>query len=339
MGEHLLLDALKANNQNRPPVWLMRQAGRFLPEYQAFRRNHSLWDLFHHPEIAAEITCLPPQLLGVDAAILFSDITVIAEVLGFEVQFIDGKGPQVIPALETSNQVENLKNRNVADILAYVEKTIRLAKQQLSVPLIGFCGGPFTVATYLIDGGHGGQALKTKKWIREDSKSFHKLLNKITAASIDYLHLQIKAGADVLQIFDSWADLLEYSELQSVCFPYLKAIIEGLKDTRIPVIIFARGITRFPREFAALRSTALSFDAGEDMKKIREILPLPFVLQGNLHPQVLLSSKEEVIKETKKMIAALRKDPAYIVNLGHGVLPSTPVENVLAFVETVKTTT
>ena len=230
----LLLRALKCETVPRPPIWLHRQAGRFLPQYRAIRAEHSFRHLVVTPQIAAQITKLPIDLLGMDAAILFSDILVLAEVFGFEFDFSDGKGIRL-------KEPEKEIRRDVQETLSYVAETIKLLKKDLKVPLIGFCGGPYTVSTYM--------KRTTPQW-----------LEKITAATIEYLQMQIKAGVDAIQIFDSWAGKLEPLDFQTLALPYLKKIVDAIKPTGIPITLFGRGLTRYIKELVSLEPTALAFD-------------------------------------------------------------------------------
>ncbi len=332
-----LLEALKCKNTGRPPVWMMRQAGRSLPIYRALREKHTLDALFHHPELAADVTAMPVDQLCVDAAIVFTDILMIAEVFGFKVNFVEGKGPVITPALTTTEEVERLTAKDVASSLAYVFETIKLAKQRVSVPLIGFCGGPFTVASYLIEGGASGKELaKTKAWLFSHPESFHLLLKKLTTASIEYLKLQVAAGAQVLQIFDSWANVLSTPFFMTFCLHYLKQIVHALKPTGVPVILFCRGSTSFPQELASIEPTAIGFDWHRELNVLRKHVPRHIAVQGNLDPHLLKASPFIIRSEVQRLLHSMRKDPGFIVNLGHGILPDTPFENAKCFIDTVK---
>lgn len=329
LENRLLLDALSGHNQTgRPPVWLMRQAGRYMPSYQLLRARHSLWDLFHSPELAAKITFLPIEELGVDAAILFSDILVIVEALGLTLRFPEGKGPQVEPEVRSRRDVEALITLPVQEVLAYVFHTIRLVKRELRVPLIGFCGGPFTVASYC--------SPHLQVWMHEDPASVHALLQKITDVSLDYLREQIRAGVDVVQIFDSWLDRLSFEERRVFAYPYLSQLIEGLKGTSTPLILFSRGSSLFPDELAGLGASCISVDWHHSLHEIRSLLP-SIALQGNFSPELLRSQSLSAVAEaTREFCESMQGDPHWIANLGHGVLPDTPFENVRCFVDTVR---
>ncbi|MBA2727655.1 MAG: uroporphyrinogen decarboxylase, partial [Parachlamydiaceae bacterium] len=224
----LLLEALKCQNRSRPPVWLMRQAGRYMPEYRALRSKYSFLDMVHHPELAAKVTCLPIDLLGVDAAILFCDILVIAEAFGLSLHFDDGVGPIIDNPLQNAADIDALPTPCAAEAFHYVAETIKLLRKDLKVPLIGFSGAPFTLASYMIEGRSSRDLRKTKQWMLKDPNSFHRLLNRIAVLVIDYLNVQIEAGAQVLQIFDSWAHTLSYHQFTEFSLPYFKKIIQGL---------------------------------------------------------------------------------------------------------------
>lgn len=295
----MFLDALKCKNRARPPVWLMRQAGRYLPEYRALRKKHTLRELFFTPELAAQITLMPVDLIGVDAAILFSDITVVALPLGYSLDF--NEGPEIRGTLE----------RRGLESLEPIAEAIRLIKPKLKVPLIGFCGGPYTVASYI----NGDPSL----------------LDPITDVTIDYIHMQEKAGVDAIQIFDSWAGQLSQDEFQQVCVPYLKRLIEA---THVPVILFMRGASQRVDELIKLKPDAISFDWAKPLSELRPKVPM--AIQGNLDPDLLYQPLPIIRQKTVELLDSMKGDPGFIVNLGHGVKPDVPVEAVRCLVDTVK---
>ncbi|HSW86623.1 MAG TPA: uroporphyrinogen decarboxylase [Rhabdochlamydiaceae bacterium] len=332
----LLIEALHCRNSGRPPVWLMRQAGRYMPEYRTLRQKYSLWELFHQPELAAQVTLLPIDLLGVDAAILFSDILVIAEAFGRNVQFVDNKGPVIDIPIKERADVETLQIGDIHETFAYIESTIKLVKNQLRVPLIGFCGGPFTVASYMIEPGAKGELNKTRQWMYTDPNGFHLFLDKIANASIEYLKLQIKAGVHAIQIFDSWANVLSGAQREQFSIKYLKKMIDALKPFSIPIILFARGSSLFPKELAAIGPSGISFDWQKNLCDLRKYVPAHIAVQGNLDP-ILMNAPQHIVKsEVQKLLDSMQGDPGFIVNLGHGVLPDASVDNVRCLVDTVK---
>lgn len=328
-----LLDALACRNEGRPPIWIMRQAGRYMPEYQALRRQHSLWELFHTPELAVQVTHLPIKLLDVDAAILFSDILVIVEALGLQVAFPLEGGPRVEPAIRSANQVDALPLLPVEEKLHYVFETIRTLKQEIKVPLIGFCGGPFTLASYCIDSGSQGGFTLTKSWMKKDPASFHRLLQKITDVTIAYLQAQERSGVDAIQIFDSWLSVLEDFERLHFAYPYLEQILRAVS---VPVILFCRHSSLFPQELVALCPSCISFDWLQPMQVLRTHVPAAMAVQGNLDPLILKQSKGVIDEAVRNLLQSMEGDKGYIVNLGHGVLPDIPFDHVRYFVDLVK---
>jgi uroporphyrinogen decarboxylase len=270
-----------------------------MPSYRKLREKHSLRELFFTPELAAEVTLMPVEQIGVDAAILFSDITTVALPLGFSLDFCEG--PVIRGKLE----------RRGVDILEPIAEAIRLIKPQLKVPLIGFCGGPYTVASYI----NGDPAL----------------LDPITEVTIEYIQMQEKAGVDAIQIFDSWADRLSEEEFQRFCIPYLKRLVEAAS---VPVIIFMRGASQRVEELVKLRADGISFDWGKPLSELRKQVPM--AVQGNLNPDLLYEPLPMIREKTKELLDSMKGDPGFIVNLGHGVKPDMSVDAVKCLVDTVQ---
>lgn len=309
----LFLRALKCEEVERPPIWIMRQAGRYLPEYRALRAQHSFQTLVHTPKLAAQITHLPIDLLGFDAAILFSDILVVGEVFGYEIDFVEGQGMKLRPP---SSPV----TKNVASTLHYVPEAIRLLKKTLPVPLIGFCGGPYTVCRYM--------KTITPEW-----------LDKVTEASIAYLKLQVEAGVDALQIFDSWAGLLLPDEFRTLALPYLTRIVNALKPSGIPLILFCRGSSRFIPELTALNPAGIGFDWEMELSLIRSQVPARIAVQGNLNPALLSGPLPDLLTAAEHLLTSMQNTRGFIFNLGHGIEPSASVDNVrelIKFIQTAK---
>jgi uroporphyrinogen decarboxylase len=307
------IDALNGCNRGSPPVWLMRQAGRYLPEYQALRARHSLRDLFFTPKLAAEATVQPIRRFGFDAAILFSDITAIAPAMGFALEFLEK--PTVVPLATPDNWRSLKEDLKALDPIA--EAAFR-AKELLDVPLIGFCGGPFTIATYL------AKAI----WKGPDFSAF---LDRITDVCIASLRRQIEAGVDVVQIFDSWANLLEHQEFEEYSLKPLKKIAESIDK---PVILFMRGSAVRAEKLASLKPAAISVDWQRPLSDIRRTVNTP--LQGNLDPDLLFAPVDQVRNSVCALLEEMKGDPAFIVNLGHGVKPGTPLESVEVLVEEIR---
>lgn len=333
----LLLKALQCQNSARPPIWIMRQAGRYLPAYRAIREKYTFLEMVHNPELAAEITLLPIHTFGMDAAILFSDILVVAEALGVGLHFKDSVGPVIERPLQSAQQVAALPVIDTRESFRYIEQAIKQTLQELKVPLIGFCGGPFTVASYMIEGGSSKDLSKTKKWMMREPESFHKLLSLITECSVDYLKLQIRAGVQAVQIFDSWANFLGHQQFKEFCLEYLQKIIQSLrKSHQIPVILFCRGSSVFAKDLAGLQPEAVSVDWNADLAQIRSQIPGKVALQGNLDPDVLYAPLPVIRKETERLLHSMKGDPGYIFNLGHGIKPDMTPDAVKTLVETVK---
>lgn len=330
----MLLLALKGENPGRPPVWLMRQAGRYMPEYRAIRSRHSFLEMCHHPELISEVTQLPIRAFGFDAAILFSDILVIAEALEVGLSFEDGKGPIIARPLRTARDVDQLPSIDVQEKLAYVASGINLVQKELKVPLIGFCGAPFTVASYMIEGGTSRDLLKTKHWMLSDPNSFHRLLNKIAEVTAAYIELQIEAGIDVLQIFDSWANYLSWGHFVEFSYHYMKKLVEEVQK-RIPVILYCRGSSVFASKLVEAAPQGISLDWNCDLASLRKIVPTQIALQGNLDPDILYAPHKKIEQEVIQLLNPMRGDPAFIFNLGHGIKPDTPYDAVKVLVDTV----
>lgn len=320
------LQALRCQNVDRPPIWLMRQAGRFLPNYRQLRQKYSLWELFHQPELAAQVTLLPFELLPLDAAILFSDILVIGEALGFKVIYPEGRGPYFEPSLNLES-LKHLKLSPASETLDYVKQTVKLLKPQLKVPLIGFCGGPFTVASYLLT------STLLKDWTEQSPEALHQLLDLITDATIDYLKMQIEAGVDAIQIFDSWANLLDDQQFLDFSCHYLKKILQVLKPSKVPLIVFCRNSSLRPQPLVQISPAAISFDWHQPIKQLRKQVPSHIAVQGNLNPEILKTSISAIDLAAEEILSSMQGENGFIFNLGHGVLPDTPVANVQHLVD------
>lgn len=333
---HKLVRALYGENQGRPPVWLMRQAGRYMPEYRAIRARHSFLEMIHNPELVVEVTQLPIRAFGMDAAILFSDILVIAEAFGVGLSFEDGQGPLIARPLQTESDIDKLPRIDVQNQLSYVASGIKMLQMELKVPLIGFCGAPFTLASYMIEGGSSRDLAKTKQWLLNHPSSFHKLLRKISDATLEYIHLQAQAGADAIQIFDSWANYLSWGQFSEFSYQYLKELVEGVKKYDIPVILFCRGSSVFGPKLAEAAPHGIGLDWNCDLSAMRKAIPFRIALQGNMDPDILYAPRYKIEQEVTQLLNAMHGDPGFIFNLGHGVKPDTPYDSVKALVETIK---
>ncbi len=332
----LLLDALQHCNTSRPPVWLMRQAGRYMPEYRKIRAKYSFLKMCHQPDLAAAVTRLPIQVFKMDAAILFSDILLLVEALGRGLRFEDGIGPIIERPITSIADIDQLPDRETLHSMNFVPEAIKMLIAELKVPLIGFCGAPFTVASYMIEGKSSRDLKKTKQWMLRDPESFHRLLDLIARHSIAYLKMQIKAGVHAIQIFDSWANVLAPSQFKEFSLAYLGKLVKALKSTGIPVILFCRGSSVFAPLLDELKPAGISLDWNADIAAVRTNLPSKVALQGNLDPDLLYAPRKILQQEIKKMLKSMKHDRGYIFNLGHGIAPDVSPDAVKILVETVQ---
>ena len=320
----------------RPPVWLMRQAGRILPEYREVRASVSGFvELVRTPELAAEVTVQPVDILGVDAAIIFSDILVIPEAMGLPYELIEKKGPYFPRTIESKSDIEALvSGSTAADELSYVYEAIGHTKKMLNnrVPLIGFSGAPWTLLAYMIEGQGSKTFSKAKAFLYKHKTEAHMLLDKLTDSIIVYLNNKIKAGVDIVQVFDSWAGLLDVQLYKEFCIPYLKRIVDSIDE--VPVIVFAKGAYFAIEDIMNLKPDVLGLDWTYNLDGFRSTYGHGQVVQGNLDPCTLYATPEEISTRTKSMIEQL--GGKHVCNLGHGVYPDTPLEGVRAFISTVQ---
>ena len=334
--EKLLLQTIQGKPVERPPVWLMRQAGRILPQYRALRSKLSGFkELVETPELAAEVTLQPVDELNVDAAIIFSDILVIPEALGLPYEMIKGKGPHFPRTIRSKSDIVDLtcEEDHILKELDYVFNALEKVKSSLAEDktLIGFCGAPWTILAYMLEGEGSKTFSSARKFLIQEPVLAHTLLEKITEASIYYLKGQERAGAEVIQLFDSWAGLLSPELYNKYAFPYVRKILNALD---VPSIFFAKGAYYALSEFDKLPASAIGLDWTVTPQFARSQLSTDRVVQGNLDPAQLYGSPENIEKATNQMIRNFHSH--HIVNLGHGVYPDTPLEGVRTFVNTVR---
>lgn len=336
MKNDLLLRALKGESIERPPVWMMRQAGRYLPEYMVLREKYGFFERCRTPELACEITLQPVDIIGVDAAILFSDILVVPQAMGLEVQLIESKGPILPDPIKTQKDLERIVIPDIHDKLQYVFDAVSLIKKELNgrVPLIGFAGAPWTLLCYMVQGRGSKTFDEAKAFCFTQPELAHQLLHMITETTIAYLKGQIRAGADVVQIFDSWGGLLGPEDFESISLQYIRRIVKAING-EVPVIIFAKGAWHSLKEMAATGAAGLGIDWCIHPALARQFAGNDITLQGNFDPAKLLSPIPVIKKEVNQMLHAFGKN-RYIANLGHGILPNVPVDHAKAFVDTVK---
>jgi uroporphyrinogen decarboxylase len=330
----LILRAARGEKTERTPVWLMRQAGRILPEYRAVRNKLSGFkELVETPELAAEVTIQPVDILGVDAAIIFSDILVIPEAMGLSYEMIEKKGPHFPRTIHSKKEVDALRNID-GDELNYVYDAIKITKKELDgrVPLIGFAGAPWTLLSYMVEGGGSKTFSKARRFLYQEPKLAHELLQKITESTITYLNKQVDAGANLVQVFDSWAGILGPDQYKEFSLEYLEQIAAAI--VRVPVTVFAKGAWFALKEMDTLSCQTIGLDWNMDPQEARFMLASK-TLQGNLDPCVLYADAAQIRLETKKMLDKFGSHP-YIANLGHGVYPDTDPEHVKVFIEAVK---
>jgi len=332
----LFLRALKGEVVERPPVWMMRQAGRFLPEFMKIREKYDFFTRCQTPELASEITVQPIRRFGMDAAILFSDILVIPQAMNIEVQMKEGVGPWLPNPIRSAKDVEAVIIPDVEETLGYVMDAVKLTKEMLDdeIPLIGFAGSPWTILCYCVQGQGSKNFDKAKEFCFTEPVAAHSLLQKITDTTIAYLKEKVKAGVDVVQIFDSWGGMLSPVDYQEFSWKYINQIIEALKE-EAPVIAFGKGCWFALEEMAKSNASALGVDWTITPQTARKLTDNKITLQGNFDPSRLFSPPKEIKKLVTTMINDFGKDK-YIVNLGHGILPNIPLDNAKAFIDAVK---
>lgn len=332
----LLLRALKKEKVERPPVWMMRQAGRYLPDYLKLKAKYDFFTRVQTPELATEITLQPINQVGVDAAIIFSDILVIPQAMGVEVLMEEGKGPSLPHIMQSQKDIDALHTTGIAENLQYVLDALTLTKKELNgrVPLIGFAGAPWTILCYMVEGKGSKTWDKAKQFAYTQTHLAHQLLQKITDATITYLKAQAVAGADVLQVFDSWSGALSPADFKTFAQPYLLQIADAVKDVA-PVILFPKGSWYALEDLSKSSASGLGLDWCVSPQMARTLTGNNITLQGNFDPAKLLAPIPEIKKAVKEMIDGFGTQQ-YIANLGHGITPNVPVDHAKAFVEAVK---
>jgi uroporphyrinogen decarboxylase len=335
----LFLRACRREPVERTPVWFMRQAGRYMPEYRALREKHSLLTLCRTPELAVEVTLQPVRALGVDAAILFSDLLLPLEPLGVPFDFVAGEGPRIESPLRTRDDIERLRRFEPREELGMVLDAIRMLRRELDVPLIGFAGAPFTLASYAVEGGHSTSFAATKSLMYGDPEAWHRLAGLLADIVREYLRAQAEAGAQALQLFDSWIGALDEADYREFALPHVRGILEPLRALGVPLIHFGTGTGHL---------LAVQREAGGDVIGIDWRTPLDegwrrvgdgVGVQGNLDPTLLLGPRERLLPRVDEVLRRAGARAGHVFNLGHGILPTTPVDNVKAVVEHVRRAT
>jgi uroporphyrinogen decarboxylase len=318
------------------PVWFMRQAGRYMPEYRAIRQKYSLLEICYQPELAAEVTLQPVRAFGVDAAILFADILLPAIPLGVGLEFAKGEGPVLHNPVRTMEDVRALKPVEAESDLGYVLEAIRILRGELNgIPLIGFCGAPFTVASYIIEGGSSREFLNTKKMMYSAPDIFHALMARLSDVLSDYLTAQIRAGAQVVQVFDSWVGVLNPSDYENFVLPYSQKVLTTAKNAGVPVIHFGTNTTTLLPLMKRMGSDVIGLDWRIPLDDGWSLLGDDVAVQGNLDPIALFAPLPELKARVYDVLRRANGRPGHIFNLGHGILQHTPIDNVKAVVEMV----
>lgn len=329
--------ALNCRPVDYPPVWLMRQAGRVLPEYRAFKEKHSFLEMVQTPELAAEVTLQPIRRFGFDAAILFSDILVICEALGQGYNFREGGGIQMDFKIESDADIDRLDASRVAEHLSYASQALGLIRKELGeeTAMIGFAGSPWTLANFMLEGGSTREFTRAKALYYENPTSFQKLIGILTAAVSQFLKMQIEAGADAVQIFDSLGGLLAENIFEAASCQSMRIIVESL-EKKVPVIVFSKGTHGSWEALTSTGASVIGLDWTVNMARVSREIPATVGLQGNLDPAVLQSTPEVTKRETLRILAELEGRPGHIFNLGHGVPPTAKLENIETLLQTIR---
>ena len=336
MDNNLLIEALKGSSVNRPPVWMMRQAGRYLPDFMKLKEKYDFFTRCRTPELVTEITLMPINQIGVDAAIIFSDILVVLQAMNIEVEMREGIGPFLPNPINDKESLNQVILPDVHEHLGYVFDAVKLTKKELNnrVPLIGFAGAPWTLFCYALQGQGSKNFNTAKAFCYQHPELAKELLQKITTTTIAYLREKVKAGADVIQLFDSWGGLLSPKDYQVFSWFYSQQIIDALSSS-VPVIIFGKGCWFALPEMGKSGASAIGIDWTCSARNARYLSGGQVTLQGNFDPSKLLLPISEIKLQVKQMINEFGKE-SYIVNLGHGILPNVPVDHAKAFVDAVK---
>jgi uroporphyrinogen decarboxylase len=336
MANSSFLAACRRETTSYTPVWLMRQAGRYMEEYRKLRAQYDFLELCKKPDLAAEIAVTPVERLGVDAAILFADILLPLEPMGVGLEYAKGDGPVIHHPVSSRTHVEQLLEFDPEEALPFVFEAVRKTCAALDgkVPLIGFAGAPFTLASYLVEGGSSRDYLKTKKLIYSNPGAWRGLMERLSSLTTKYLNAQIAAGVKAVQLFDSWAGCLSPEDYERFVLPYTRATITGL-TAGIPVIHFSTGTGGFVKSLRAAGGNIIGVDWRVNLDSAWDALGHDVGIQGNLDPAALLASPKEIRRRVSEILTRAGGRPGHIFNLGHGVLPETPVEHVIAMVEAV----
>jgi uroporphyrinogen decarboxylase len=333
----LFVQAAKAQPTERTPVWFMRQAGRYMPEYRAIRKQYSLIEICKKPGIAAQVTIEAAEILGVDAAIIFADLLLPLEVMGLPFHFTPGEGPKIEKPVRTAEDVTHLRTDRAAD-LGYVSEAVKLVCKHFGekLPVIGFCGAPFTLASYMIEGGSSRNYLFTKKMMYSDTATWNELMKKLVAVTAEYSAEQVRAGADTIQIFDSWVGCLSVEDYRRYVLPHATNLVKRLRNTGVPVIYFGTDSSTLLPSMQETGADVVGLDWRIPLDTGWQALGHRGGVQGNLDPVLLFADWKQIKSQAEKILQRAAGRPGHIFNLGHGILPETPVENVKALCDFVR---
>jgi len=333
----IFLRACRGEEVEYTPVWLMRQAGRYMPEYMKIRRQHAFLDMCKNPELAAEVTMQPVERLNVDAAILFADILLPLEGMNFKLEFTKGEGPLIHNPVRSRKDVERIRVLPGEEMTPYVMEAIRLLRKELAtkVPLIGFAGAPFTLASYIIEGGSSRDYINCKKMMWGAPDLWHDLMVKVSQVILNYLQAQIRAGAQAVQLFDSWVGTLSREDYRQYVLPYSKLVLDGLKGLGVPVIHFANNGSTLLELVREAGGDVIGIDWRIDLDEAWARIGYDKGIQGNLDPAMLFAPRQVMEEKVKDILARANNRPGHIFNLGHGIHKDSKTENVIALVEAV----
>ncbi len=336
-GDFRFIKACRGEAVDCTPVWFMRQAGRYMKAYRDLKEKYSFLELCHNPELACEVTLQPLDVLGVDAAIIFADILLPLEPMGTGLEFVVGDGPSIPRPVRTHQDVVNLRPVDAEEQLGFVGDAIRMVLSEIGsrLPLIGFSGAPFTLCSYMIEAGKSKEYTTTKRMMYETPETWELLMDKVCTVLIDYLKMQVKAGAQAVQIFDSWVGCMTPNDYQQFILPYTKRVIDGVKSTGVPVINFSTGTSSMLPLVKQAGGDVLSFDWRINLDQAWQTIGHDTAIQGNLDPNVLFAPIPVIKQRVEDILRRAEGRPGHIFNLGHGILQHTPVDHVKAVVDMV----
>lgn len=336
--DYLYINAIRKNPVHRTPIWIMRQAGRYLPEYMEVREKHNFIEVCKTPELATEVTLQPIRRFGFDAAILFSDILVIPEAMGQKLEFLENHGPKLSPQILSMKDIGKLNLNDIESRLSYVGDAIKMITRELNgkTPLIGFSGSPFTLATYMIEGKPTRNFRFIKEMLYKTPDNLISLLDMLTEAVTRYLVMQIKAGVQAVQIFDTWGGILPVHLYEPFSARFMKHIAKELNRFDVPVTLFSKGGIELARQLSDSEAAMIGIDWMTSLGDAKQLLGDKFALQGNLDPTALYGSRDIIRREVIRILEVFGPESGHVFNLGHGILPDIPVDNVYFLVDTVR---